>query len=186
MFPETPKTQPGCITKDTVPFSISFIVVLPNTSFPNVLKFSQKVTLFHSAVPLYKQALSFLILSKIHEVWTHTHPSMPQDQWQRLSPWPSSRQVPLSPFRLGSILGPWVLKTPVLARILLPQLSENPPPLISDHPLHMIKFPHPRHPPITSAPCGPPSARMHPNPRCFLLVIFHHWHPRPAQPAPWL
>ena len=70
---------------------------------------------------------------------------------------------------------------PILGRILLSQLNQNPTPFISDHPPYLIRSLILHHPQGVSDHPGRPSARIllgqfsqnPPYPWCLLLVVFH-------------
>lgn len=83
---------------------------------PNLLQWSHILVTFHL---LWFSTLSFTVKCPLRR-W-----------WQKFSPWSNSSQAPRALFQPGPVCG-HIFKSPVLARILLSQFSQNPLPSISE------------------------------------------------------
>lgn len=196
-IPKCPSTKTQGLTKNTAPFSRPLITVLPNTSFPNLPKFSPKATLSHSSVPWYMQPLFLLVLPIIHIICVLFLPPchMTNDKDSLLGP--ISRWVLLSYFSLGSILGP-CLQDSSFSKNLANSVYWQPTPLISDHPPCLIKFIHPQSSPrwyqitqtclqwellgqFSKNPSQPQCSTY-----CFCITDMPTPTPPPPHPVPWL
>ena len=131
------------------PFPISFL------SLPSLVSFSRKhhLPLTEPTCPYHRtkarrggvQTSAWPSTVKAAEIpkWGHWGHSPAQFLANWLSPWPNSRQAPLSPFCDSAPLMGVICQSPDVASILLSQSSGNPLSFLPDNPRYLIKPPHP-------------------------------------------